>query len=180
MKVNIPGLHNSDINHWQSHFERLMPDEFFRVNQENWDEPDCETWIDTIEKELSNFNHPDLILIGHSIGCIAILKWFEKYQHKIKGALLVAPSDSERKNYPKYINGFVPIPKNIQPFPTIVVASINDHVTELDRSKEFANNWGSKLVILENAGHIESKSGFGKWDVGLKLVKELEKNHIKR
>lgn len=49
MKVNIPGLHNSDEHHWQTHFERLMPEEFLRINQINWDEPDCETWIDTIE-----------------------------------------------------------------------------------------------------------------------------------
>ncbi len=93
MKINIPGLHNSDNNHWQTHFERLMPNEFLRVSQKNWDEPDCETWIDTIEKELSGFNHAELILIGHSIGCIAILKWYEKYKQLIKGALLVAPSD---------------------------------------------------------------------------------------
>jgi predicted alpha/beta hydrolase family esterase len=29
-------------------------------------------------------------------------------------------------------------------------------------------------VPLENAGHIESKSGFGKWDFGLELLTRLE------
>lgn len=174
MKINIPGLHNSDCGHWQTILEKEHPAEFIRINQENWDEPDRETWISKIEEELSNRNHSELILIGHSIGCIAILKWFEKFRHKIKGAIFVAPSDSEKESYPNYITGFTPIPTEKLPFPSVLVASTNDHVTELSRSKEFAKNWGSKLIILENAGHIETKSGFGKWELIEDLIKEIE------
>lgn len=105
---------------------------------------------------------------------MAIVKWHEKFGHNIKGALLVAPSDSEKEGYPSYIRGFVPIPTKTLPFQTIVAASDNDHVTEIERSKEFARNWGSKLVLLENAGHIEPKSGFGDWPLGLGLIEELE------
>lgn len=174
MKINIPGLHNSNEEHWQTHLEQLNPKGFIRIIQKNWDEPDCTTWINQIEHELKNFNHSELILIGHSIGCIAILKWFEKFKHIIKGALLVAPSDSESDKYPSYINGFSPIPKETLPFPTIVVASNNDHVTEIERSREFAKNWGSKLIILKNAGHIEPKSGYGEWPLVLELIDDLE------
>lgn len=176
MKVIIPGLHNSDENHWQSHFESSRPSEFIRINQLNWDEPDCESWINKIEEDLKEFKHSELILIGHSIGCMAIVKWFEKYRHLIKGALLVAPSDSEKASYPTYITGFSPIPSTKLPFPSIVVASTNDHVTEMVRSKQFAKDWGSELHILKKAGHIEPKSGFGEWPVGLELLKELEDN----
>jgi len=174
MKVIIPGLHNSNQDHWQTRFERTSPDNFIRIHQENWDEPDCETWINQIEHELTALNHAELVLIGHSIGCIAIVKWVEKFGHRIKGALLVAPSDPENPNYPSYITGFTPIPNETLPFPTIVVASDNDHVTTIERSKTFAKNWGSKLVILNDAGHIEPKSGFGNWPLGLELIKELE------
>lgn len=174
MKINIPGLHNSNEEHWQTIFEKSDSSNYIRIHQENWDEPDCDIWVDKIESELKNLNHSDLILIGHSIGCMAIVKWYEKFGHKIKGALLVAPSDSERDTYPSYITGFVPIPEKRLPFPTIVVASDNDHVTEIERSKEFAKCWESKLVILENAGHIEPKSGFGEWQLGLELIEELD------
>lgn len=174
MKINIPGLHNSDAGHWQTILEDKYPNEFIRINQENWSEPDCQTWINKIEKELSDRNHSELILIGHSIGCIAIVKWFEKFQHRIQGAIFVAPSDAEKETYPKYITGFSPIPSDKLPFPTILVASTDDHVTELNRSKEFSKNWGSRLIILENAGHIETKSGFGKWELIDDLIKEIE------
>ena len=174
MKINIPGLHNSNKNHWQTKYEKLDPLGFMRIHQENWDEPDCDTWINQIENELWNLNHSKLILIGHSIGCMAIVKWHERFRHQIKGALLVAPSDSERANYPIYISGFASILDKELPFPTIVVASDNDHVTKIERSKEFAKNWGSELVILENAGHIEPKNGFGDWPLGLALIDKLE------
>lgn len=174
MKITIPGLHNSNEDHWQTRFEISDPAGFKRVEQVNWDEPDCDAWIKKIESELKDFNRSELILIGHSIGCMAIVKWQEKFGHRIKGALLVAPSDAERENYPSYITGFTPIPNKKLPFPTIVVASDNDHVTEIERSKEFARNWGSQLVVLKNAGHIEPSSGFGNWPLGLELIEELE------
>jgi predicted alpha/beta hydrolase family esterase len=174
MKVNIPGLHNSKKDHWQTYFELQQPSQFIRIEQENWDEPDCETWINKIEKDLEGLHHSRLILIGHSIGCMAIVKWFEKFGHTIKGALFVAPTDAEKENFPSYISGFSPIPRQSLPFPSILVASTNDHVTSLKQAQEFALNWGSVLHTIENAGHLEPKSGFGEWPAGFKLVEKLE------
>lgn len=174
MNIIIPGLHNSNEDHWQSHFEKSDPSNFRRIHQENWDEPDCLTWTAKLERDLKGSNYSDLVLIGHSIGCITIAMWFEKYRHKIKGALLVAPTDAEKDNFPSYISGFTPIPDSKLPFPSIVVASTNDHVTSIERARLFATNWGSELHIIEKAGHIEPKSGFGKWDLGLKLIESLQ------
>lgn len=171
--ITIPGLHNSDEGHWHSIWENDNPTEFLRIEQENWDEPDCETWINRIELILKDFNKSEVILIGHSIGCMAIVHWLKRFKHKIKGALFVAPSDAEKENFPTYITGFKPIPLLTLSFPSIVIASADDHVSSLDRCRTFAKNWGSKLVILENAGHIETKSGYGVWKEGLELLKEL-------
>ncbi len=174
MNILIPGLRNSDEDHWQSIWEREYPGKFFRVVQADWENPDCDTWTARIEETLKHFDHEELVLIGHSVGCVTIIKWAEKYGRTIKGALFVAPSDVDKPNYPKYITGFSPMPETELPFPSIVVASTNDHVVELERARLFANNWGSEFVELENAGHIESKSGFGKWDLGLELIERIK------
>lgn len=174
MNINIPGLRNSNEHHWQSVWEKEYSDNFFRVIQADWEKPDCETWIDQIELTLKGYNHENLILIGHSVGCVTIIKWFEKYRHPIKAALFVAPSDVDRPGYPSYITGFNPMPAHKLPFPSIVVASTNDHVVELKRAKLFAGNWGSAFVELKDAGHIEPTSGFGKWDYGLELIERLK------
>lgn len=175
MNINIPGLRNSDGHHWQTIREKEYPSEFFRVNQRDWEKPDCDEWTKRIEEDLKGFDYKQVVLVGHSVRCVAILKWFERYGHQIKGALLVAPSDVDSPDYPKYIKGFNPMPEQELPFPSIVVASSNDHFVEIKRAKLFAKNWGSEIVELNNAGHIESKSGFGKWDEGLLLVQRL--NH---
>jgi uncharacterized protein len=175
MNIIIPGLQNSDENHWQTIWESENPEEFFRIVQSDWEKPNCNEWTNRIEEELKKFNYEQLILIGHSVGCVTIIKWFEKYGHKVKGALFVAPSDVDKPGYPKYITGFNPMPENKLPFPSIVVASSNDHVVEIERARLFAKNWGSEFVELKNAGHIESKSGFGKWNFGLELINKIEK-----
>ena len=173
MNINIPGLRNSDDHHWQTIWEKEYPDEFYRVNQRDWEKPACDEWTERIEEELKGFDYSQLVLVGHSVGCVTIIKWFERYGHQIKGALFVAPSDVDKPNYPKYIQGFNPMPAKKLPFPSIVVASSDDHVVEIERAKIFARNWGSEFVALQNAGHIESKSGFGKWDEGLLFLKRL-------
>ncbi|WP_076421483.1 RBBP9/YdeN family alpha/beta hydrolase [Pontibacter lucknowensis] len=178
MNINIPGLHNSDENHWQTIWENDHPSKFYRVIQSDWEKPDCVEWISKMEEELKQFDYKQLILIGHSVGCVTIIKWFEMYGHAIKGALFVAPSDVDSPGYPSYITGFNPMPASKLPFPTIVVASTDDHVVDFERAQLFARNWGSELVTLKEAGHIESKSGFGKWDFGLELIDRLKQMKV--
>jgi predicted alpha/beta hydrolase family esterase len=54
-----------------------------------------------------------------------------------------------------------------------VVASTNDPFARLDRAKTFATAWGSELVILESAGHINAASGHGPWPEGERLLEKL-------
>ncbi len=155
MYFNIPGLRNSGEYHWQTLWEKQYPNDFIRIEQDNWEEPDCATWINRLEEVLSHHNLEEAILIGHSVGCATIVNWFGKFQHRIKGAILVAPSDVERGDYPKYITGFIPLHLKPLPFKTIVVASTDDEVVDFERAEYFANIWGSELVEIENGGHLE-------------------------
>lgn len=171
--LNVPGLRNSSPGHWQSLWEKNDPEHFQRIAQEDWESPTCGPWTAQIDQYLKPLSLKDVILVGHSVGCAAIIHWYFKYKKIVKGVLLVAPSDVESSSYPKYIRGFSPLPLHKLPFPSIVVASTNDHVVHLDRAQHFANLWGSKLVVLEEAGHIEEKNGFGAWPQGLELLQEL-------
>ncbi|MEJ8757242.1 alpha/beta fold hydrolase [Pontibacter sp. H259] len=178
MNINIPGLRNSGPGHWQSIWEAKYPSTFYRIKQENWAQPDCETWITRIDEELNRFDLSQVVLIGHSVGCAAIINWFQKYGKTIAGALLVAPSDVDDPNYPPYITGFSPLPLNKLPFRSTVVASTSDHVVTIDRARYFADCWGSRFVTLEQAGHIEDKAGYGNWDEGLTWISSLRAGHL--
>jgi len=168
----VPGLGNSGPDHWQTFFEK-SGDNYKRINQHEWDTPICSDWIANIDKVISEYNPQKVILIGHSLGCITIAHWAKQSKIKIKGALLVAPSDIETPVYTFPAKGFDPIPNEILPFKTIVVASENDPWVSIDRAKYFANNWGSKFISIGDAGHINAQSGYGDWSPGLEILKML-------
>jgi uncharacterized protein len=168
----VPGLGNSGDEHWQTYFEN-SGDNFKRINQTNWDSPSCSDWIETIDLALFKMDLTTVVLIGHSLGCSTIAHWANRYKKEIKGAFLVAPSDLEAPQYVFPTTGFVPIPLDKLPFKSIVVASSNDIWVSLERATEFANAWGSELINIGDAGHINASSGFGQWHEGLEFLKKL-------
>ncbi|CAH0995394.1 hypothetical protein EMA8858_01515 [Emticicia aquatica] len=168
----LPGLGNSGANHWQTHFENLG-DNFKRINQQEWDAPYCDDWLETIDKTLAEYDLENVILIGHSLACTTIAHWAKKYNKTIKGALLVAPSDIENPVYTFPATGFTPIPLEKIKFKTIVVASSNDEWVSLERAKFFAENWGSEFINIGDAGHINADAGYGEWNFGLEILKKL-------
>ena len=168
----VPGLGNSGPEHWQTYFQK-SGNNFYRIEQQEWDEPTCEAWIETIDKNVAKFDLSTVILIGHSLGCAAIVHWVSKYKRTIKGALLVAPSDPEAPGYTFPAIGFAPMPLYKINFKTIVVASANDIWVSLERAQYFGGKWGSEFINLGNAGHINAVSGHTNWIEGLSILKTL-------
>lgn len=168
----LPGLGNSGAGHWQTIWEEQNP-AFKRINQQDWCTPDCNDWVNTLDVYLEKEDLSNTILIGHSLACITIAFWAKKFNRKIKGALLVAPSDTEAESYPQGTTGFTSVPLDKLNFPTIVVTSTNDFYISLQRATLFANSWGSELINIGEAGHINVAAGFGNWADGLNILKKL-------
>jgi predicted alpha/beta hydrolase family esterase len=169
----VPGLGNSGPEHWQSYFQNAA-DHFYRIEQVEWDAPNCEDWIKTMDEKVLEFDLSTVVLIAHSLGCATIVHWAERYQRKIKGALLVAPSDPEASKYTFPATGYTPIPLERINFKTIVVASTDDIWVNIDRANYFAACWGSEFINLGNAGHINVASGYTNWEEGLQLLNKFE------
>ncbi len=169
----IPGLGNSGPQHWQTWFETKL-ENAKRIEQEEWDAPACSEWLSNINKALERYDPGTVVLIGHSLGCATIAHWAKQSGRQIKGALLVAPSDIEAPVYTFPATGFTPIPLQKINFPTVVVASNDDVWVSPQRAAYFANCWGSKLVNIGNAGHINAASGFYEWQQGLDLLHFFE------
>ena len=65
------------------------------------------------------------------------------------------------------------MPLNRIGFPSILVASNNDEYVSLARAETFARAWGSRMVNIGAAGHINSDSALGSWPRGRALLEEL-------
>ena len=168
----IPGYTNSGPEHWQSLWERGNPG-FRRVQQRDWDHPDRGEWVRALDAAIRAESEPP-VLLAHSLGCIAVAHWAAEHHHPVAGALLVAPADVERTDAPEPIRNFAPVPLAPLPFPSIVAASSDDPYLGPERAAHFARCWGSRLVDLGAAGHINTDAGFGPWPQGLELLRELE------
>jgi predicted alpha/beta hydrolase family esterase len=167
----LPGLYNSGPEHWQSRWQAAHP-EFQRVMQEDWERPRCADWIARLDEAIGAT--PDAVLVAHSSSCALVAHWVAgDGSGRVRAALLVAPSDPEAPSYPEGPTGFAPMPLNRLPFPSIVVASTDDQYVALDRARLFADRWGSRLVDIGAAGHINSQSGLGDWAAGLALLNDL-------
>lgn len=167
----LPGLYNSGPEHWQSHWERAHP-EFRRVEQDDWETPRFADWTARLEDAVREAG-PDTVLVAHSLACTLVARWAETTKQRVRGALLVAPSDTEAPSYPEGTEGFKPMPRKRLPFPSIVVASSDDPYVTPERAEEFARAWGSELVNIGPAGHVNSASSLGDWPVGFALLQRL-------
>lgn len=169
----LPGLWNSGPEHWQSFWERQHP-EFRRVLQADWETPRRADWVAGLEAAIAVSERP-VVLAAHSASCALVAHWAATTNdaERVRGALLVAPSDVEAPSYPAGPTGFAPMPLQRLPFPNIVVASSDDPYVSLERAELFARCWGSVLVNVGSKGHINGASGLGSWAEGFALLERL-------
>ena len=67
-----------------------------------------------------------------------------------------------------------PLPGNLKAEKIEMVVSDNDPYMDADEARAIANHYAIPLKIIENAGHINADSGYGKWDYIEQLVMSNE------
>ena len=168
----LSGLWNSGPDHWQSHWQARYP-HWMKAEHRDWNCPDRDEWVAELDAAIGNCRGAP-ILVAHSLGCMLVAHWAASGSPlKVAGAFLVAPSDVEAASYPAPVNGFAPIPLATLPFPSMVLASSNDPYISLDRAGALAGAWGSRLVQIGEAGHVNAESGHGAWPEGEALLQEF-------
>ncbi len=167
----LPGYDNSGPGHWQSLWEAEHP-EYVRVQQRSWTEPVCDEWVAALDAAIVAADQA-VVLVGHSLGCLAIAHHAARHTCPVRGALLVAPPNVDDPAFPPIAKTFRPIPRAPLPFPSIVVSGDDDWYMDPDTARELAGAWGSRFVLLERGGHINTDAGFGPWPEGERLLAEL-------
>ena len=164
----VPGWRDSGPGHWQSLLAESIVGAV-RVQQDNWVSPTRSAWVNRIAETVLAQDAP-VVLVAHSLGCIACTHLPAEAVARVQGALLVAPADPERR---APLVDFSPVPYQALPYRSVVVASANDPYCPVRTAGAYARSWGSEFVRLQNAGHINIDSGFGDWPLGLALLQSL-------
>jgi predicted alpha/beta hydrolase family esterase len=168
----LPGYADSGPDHWQSHWERADP-ACRRVVQDDWLLPRLEDWLATLDREVRACATAP-VLAAHSLACALVAHHAARGGARVRAALLVAPADVDSPAHtPDEVRSFAPIPLAPLPFPSVVVASGDDPFVTPARAEALARAWGSRLVVLPRAGHINADAGFGPWPEGRRLLDGL-------
>ncbi|MFA6328931.1 MAG: alpha/beta fold hydrolase [Candidatus Micrarchaeia archaeon] len=127
------------------------------------DEPRAEEWVAAIAKEVGIAGE-GCVLVGHSLGCIAILRYLEGKGRKVRGAVLVAGFAEKLGDDFKAIEGFVEKPLDFAKVrgncgKMVAIFSDNDPYVPLSQAALFEKKLGAKTVVLHARGHFSSSEG---------------------
>jgi predicted alpha/beta hydrolase family esterase len=174
----VPGLRDHVAEHWQTLLAAELPGSR-TVPPLEQDKLSREARVEALDRAIQDIEGP-VVLAAHSAGCLMVAHWAQRHSRPIKGALLATPADLETplpEGYPTMealnANQWIPIPREPLPFRSIVAASPNDPLAGLDRTVTLAQDWGSKIVLLGEVGHLNPAAGFGPWPQGKALLAAL-------
>lgn len=145
--------------------------------------PKASEWVNEIDYNIKKFPKDKIILVGHSLGVPAILKYLEKANSKnILGCVLVSgPYKDDRKGKVAqilksfFVNGFKfeNIKKKAKHF--TVIHGTDDSVVHFSHAEFLSKTLEGKLIAIKNGGHLNSSAGWYKLPYALKAILEIIK-----
>lgn len=178
----VPGLRDHVDAHWQTLLAARLP-QVRTVPPMGKQDLDCRARVAAIEAAMDAIEGP-VVIVAHSGGCVMVAHWARLTRHttKVRGALLATPPDFDHpmpEGYPTLAaldaSGWLPVPREHLPFPSLVAASRNDPLGSFVRVSALAQDWGSELVDLGEVGHLNPASGYGDWPMADQLIGRLDR-----
>lgn len=172
----LHGWGGSDAPHWQAELACEIAKDYGTVSfplLDNCHFPSRNRWLKQVKQILKEFK-PDTV-VCHSL---ANTLWFwlcqENGMQNVERLFMVSPPSLHTQE--KTIQTFFPcaIPRNIYAKEIHMIVSDNDPWVKIDEAKEIASYFDAKFTVIENAGHINADSGYGKWELIEKLVMRNE------
>jgi uncharacterized protein len=120
--------------------------------------PELVKWLPVLQEAIGTPDE-DLVLIGHSVGCITILRYLEslKEDEKIGKAILVAPF-TDHLNYDELKNFFSDpivwelIKEHCGKF--VCIHSDDDPYVALSHADKFKEKLDAEIIVKHEAGHM--------------------------
>ena len=184
--VLVPGLRGHVEDHWQTRLAATLPGARTVLPLGRTD-AGLQARVTLLDQVVEQVAGP-VILVAHSAGVLVTAHWAAEYSPtRVVGALLATPPALTAELPPEYpsiaelrAHGWLPIPRQPLPFPSIVAASSDDPLGNPVRLSSLAASWGSTVHDLGPVGHLNPASGFGDWPEAVELIDRLRGGTIER
>jgi len=172
----LHGWGGSDAPHWQAELACEAARDYGTVSfplLDNCHFPNKNRWMRQVKAILNDFK-PDTV-VCHSL---ANTLWFwlceEGEIEPVERLYMVAPPSLSTKEATIKTFFPCPLPDNLKADKTEMIVSDNDPYMTVKEAKRIAEHFHIPLKIIENAGHINAESGYGKWTYIEKKILEKE------
>lgn len=146
---------------WYPQVKKELEEKGFQVEVPEMPEtatPKLSGWLPKLE-ETANNPDENLFLVGHSLGCIAIMRYLESLEdnQKIGGVVFVA-GFTDDLGY-KELSNFFETPVNFEKIKQkakrfMVIHSDNDPYVDLKYGGIFKEKLKAEVIVLNNKGHF--------------------------
>ncbi len=130
--------------------------------------PNIDAWVSHL-RDLVGKPDSNTFFVGHSIGCQTILRYLETISTQVGGAVFVAGwfglENLENAEVEEVAKPWLTVPINLEkvravlPKSVLLISSNDDYGAYELNVKKFTE-LGSKIVVLQDAGHITGGDGF--------------------
>lgn len=146
---------------WYPQTKKELEEKGFKVEVPQMPEtnlPKLSLWLPKL-KEVVGEPDEDLYLIGHSSGCITIMRYLEQLSSDLMiGGVVLVAGFTDDLGY-KELSNFFETPINFEKIKQhcknfVAINSDNDPYVDVKYGKEFEEKLGAKLIIKHNMGHF--------------------------
>lgn len=171
---------------WRPWLKKKLEENGFEVSvpaMPDTDTPTMEKWVPCLSQIV---DQPDknCYFIGHSLGCITILRYLEtlKENQKVGGVVMVAGlgTDLEYEGYKGELKSFFSKPVNWQEIKShcqkfVAIHSDDDPWVPIKHGVLFKEKLGAKIIIEHNRKHFSGEDNIFELPSALASVLELAK-----
>ncbi|MGX2950691.1 RBBP9/YdeN family alpha/beta hydrolase [Ursidibacter sp. B-7004-1] len=172
----VHGYTASSEKHWFPWLEKALGEigiDCIRLDMPNSANPNCDKWLTYLENNVVIDN--ETIVVGHSLGCIALLNFLAKNYEQPSAAIFVSGFYQPISTLPEltpFSNLYAILPP-CMPFKSYVIASLDDSIVPHTYSDELAKHLKADYIRLPTGGHFLDREGITEFPLILDIITKL-------